>query len=154
MKCVICEQKIDNYRTNKKYCSRKCKAKKYYGNHKQQIIGEAKRWQQQNPEKTRIIHEKAMLKFRTEKKEQFNALINKNRLKNKKKWNARVRANQQVVMNSNQKCELCGSQKKIQKHHPDYDKPLDIIFLCEKCHKNHHKQERNRLLVEWKERRF
>jgi ribosomal protein S27AE len=32
-------------------------------------------------------------------------------------------------------CSKCGSGKKIQAHHEDYSKPLDIIWLCFKCHR-------------------
>ena len=32
----------------------------------------------------------------------------------------------------------CGSNKNIQGHHPDYDKPLDVIWLCPPCHRLEH----------------
>lgn len=32
-------------------------------------------------------------------------------------------------------CEICGSIEKIQAHHEDYSKPLDIVWLCIKHHR-------------------
>ena len=36
-------------------------------------------------------------------------------------------------------CEECGSIKKIQAHHEDYTRPMDIKWLCQKCHHEWHK---------------
>lgn len=33
-----------------------------------------------------------------------------------------------------QPCQLCGAAK-VQAHHPDYSKPLDVEWLCFKCHR-------------------
>ena len=35
-------------------------------------------------------------------------------------------------------CEVCGNEKS-QAHHEDYDKPLDVMWLCDKHHKDRHK---------------
>ena len=35
-------------------------------------------------------------------------------------------------------CTKCGSTTKIQGHHPDYSKPLDVVWLCYRCHMNEH----------------
>ena len=34
-----------------------------------------------------------------------------------------------------QSCAHCGAKEDIVKHHEDYSKPLDVIFLCRPCHK-------------------
>jgi len=36
-------------------------------------------------------------------------------------------------------CERCGNTKSYA-HHEDYDKPLEVIFLCQPCHKQRHKE--------------
>ena len=36
-------------------------------------------------------------------------------------------------------CTSCGS-KESQMHHPDYSKPIDIVWLCRKCHLLVHKK--------------
>jgi len=40
-------------------------------------------------------------------------------------------------------CEKCGEKKekyKIHAHHEDYDYPLDVVWLCRKCHGARHKE--------------
>ena len=36
-------------------------------------------------------------------------------------------------------CVRCGEQKSLA-HHEDYDKPLDVMWLCQPCHKQRHKE--------------
>ncbi len=39
-----------------------------------------------------------------------------------------------------QPCVHCG-EKKVEAHHPDYSKPLDVVWVCFFCHRTHeHKQ--------------
>jgi hypothetical protein len=39
-------------------------------------------------------------------------------------------------------CQDCGSKEKIEAHHPDYSKPLDIEWLCKPCHVARHAELR------------
>ena len=35
-------------------------------------------------------------------------------------------------------CSICGSEKNVQAHHKDYSKPLDVVWMCAKCHHRVH----------------
>ena len=35
-------------------------------------------------------------------------------------------------------CEVCGSLE-VEKHHDDYDKPLEVRWLCREHHLEHHR---------------
>jgi hypothetical protein len=43
------------------------------------------------------------------------------------------------------KCQRCGKKCKPHAHHEDYEKPLEVIWLCAPCHKIHHEEKRCRL---------
>lgn len=38
-----------------------------------------------------------------------------------------------------QPCCRCGAKKTVA-HHEDYDKPLKVVWLCQPCHKQRHKE--------------
>ena len=44
-------------------------------------------------------------------------------------------------------CTICGSAINIHAHHPDYSKPLDVNWLCSKCHKELHAHIRNPISI-------
>lgn len=68
------------------------------------------------------------------------------RRKNLKKDNAKTKANQAVkagVLKQPKKCEDCKKPTKdLIKHHEDYTKPLEINWVCRKCHAVRHKKKR------------
>jgi hypothetical protein len=40
-----------------------------------------------------------------------------------------------------EKCSLCkSSDYRIEAHHPDYSKPLDVVWVCQKCHASIHQR--------------
>lgn len=61
------------------------------------------------------------------------------RQRDRQKQNARGRVRNHVWRGSLEKkpCEVCGDTKS-QAHHDDYNKPLDVKWLCQKHHKQLH----------------
>jgi hypothetical protein len=43
-------------------------------------------------------------------------------------------------------CEVCGTTIRVQAHHDDYTKPMDVRWLCVKHHNEHHKAQRSNYL--------
>lgn len=44
-------------------------------------------------------------------------------------------------------CEICGSTKKVEAHHDDYNKPLVVRYFCFSCHRKWHKKHDNATLL-------
>ena len=39
-------------------------------------------------------------------------------------------------------CSKCQKESRIEAHHPDYSKPLEVMWLCKKCHMAEHRKEK------------
>lgn len=35
-------------------------------------------------------------------------------------------------------CTMCGATDNIEAHHADYSKPLDVTWICTRCHRRYH----------------
>jgi hypothetical protein len=62
----------------------------------------------------------------------------------RKKHNARAYLREYIKRGKivRKPCEVCG-ELKSEPHHADYDKPLEVIWLCRKHHLELHKKENN-----------
>ena len=99
---------------------------------------EAKRrreWREENPEKVKDYCRASREKHKDKMREYHKKYSNENRI---------VKNAQQLSYNALKKgkikklpCAVCGSHES-QKHHPDYSKPLDIIWLCSRHHMRLH----------------
>ena len=60
--------------------------------------------------------------------------IKRNRHAQRAHWKA-SKAQMGGVLVKPQACEQCGARRRqLEKHHPDYSKPLEVLWLCSKCH--------------------
>jgi hypothetical protein len=39
-------------------------------------------------------------------------------------------------------CERCGSANSLERHHPDYSEPLEVMTLCRSCHSKLHRESK------------
>jgi len=66
---------------------------------------------------------------------------NNARKKFPEKWDARSKLRYAVKTGKIKKpthCEVCDEIKTLQGHHPDYSKPLEVKWLCTRCHADEH----------------
>lgn len=86
---------------------------------------------------------KGHIKYHTkeEKRKARAKTYKKWRKNNPEKHKAHIIAMNNIKIPKDKLCEICNSKKATQKHHKNYSKPLDVNFLCLKCHQklHHHK---------------
>lgn len=65
---------------------------------------------------------------------------------NKHKKNAHLKVSRAVMNGTIRReynCSKCNSDFKVEAHHEDYSKPLEVVWLCSKCHHARHVEIRN-----------
>ena len=145
--CLYCGNKYTPYRSSQKYCSN-CSKKankeykhnwyetnkprilkkrsKYFQEHKREEVKRTKKWRDENPKK-------------------FKEMKHKERKIYIKKYPEKIKAQsmaKKIPLKSY--CEICGSNENLERHHPNYNKPLIIITLCKSCHTKIHGGNQNR----------
>lgn len=71
-----------------------------------------------------------------------NTIINCNKIKQDKAYRI-MNGIKSLKISASDSCTICGSKKDLHRHHENYDKPLQIIILCQKHHQLLHKFKRN-----------
>lgn len=88
----------------------------------------ADRMRSEHPEKWKEMRKKATNKYRENNRDKHRA--------------ERILFYHKSIGKIQQKpCEICGDIKS-EAHHPDYSKPLDVVWLCDFHHKEEHKKLR------------
>lgn len=149
------------------YCKlcKSLEAKKYGSENREKCAEKLRKWREKNPQKSKEYsardreknHEKiAARRARPEAREKIRKLAsewvkkNKDRhRKNCKEWKNRNRLKTNAhsliakhlvreKLERPTQCEKCMTQCKPEAHHEDYNKPLDVQWLCRICHAQAH----------------
>lgn len=101
-------------------------ALKKYREKRPEIFRDAQRkWKKKNPDKPKKW-DRENSKYRTDYQREYSK-----RPEVKKKNKAR-KLGRTIPLKSH--CEKCSSRDNLERHHPDYDKPLEVVTLCKSCH--------------------
>ena len=85
-----------------------------------------------------ICHTCYMKVWRKENQDKHRDYVNKYREKNKYKKGVWDKAGRHIKIEG--LCERCGKVPAEHRHHPDYSKPLYVKLVCNKCHREIHKE--------------
>lgn len=80
--------------------------------------------------------EKQRIKFRkwkNENRERHNAMMRKVYRDNKKKYKTRQKTLAKIGIPEGLICQNCHNKPATERHHFDYSKPMDILFVCKDC---------------------
>jgi hypothetical protein len=44
-------------------------------------------------------------------------------------------------------CDGCGLDRRLEAHHEDYSKPLQVVWLCRSCHLRRHRPAKDRVVA-------
>jgi len=120
------KQMKDGHLNKCKECSRKDVRRRYY-----------------DPESNLKIREYEKKRFQDpERKARVTEYFRKMRQNNPDKFKARTKLNNAVRdgVIAREPCEVCGHHK-VEAHHPDYNEPLNVKWLCRRHHLEEHDRQ-------------
>lgn len=144
-KCCDCHEwlSVDNFDTynknGKTYYQSKCKPCRKIYNTSKEVREKNKIQQEKNKEKYKETAKRynQSKRGREVRRKASKKYWDANSKKNSARKKVRTALRNGSMVRPN-KCSMCGKQCKPEAHHEDYNKPLDIIWVCKSCHTNIH----------------
>ena len=146
VKCIICLRRFSTRHSQGKYCSEECRRKgwrkswvEYSERNKAKRLAYGRK-------RYYLTREKRLAQIKKYQHSPEGKMARKiTDFNNKVKFPEKIRARQMVGQAlyygtlMRKPCEVCGI-KKVDAHHDDYKKPLKVRWLCDKHHKELHKE--------------
>lgn len=108
----------------------------YYKKNKNRIYAKKREWMISHPEEVKKYQKDYYNRHTERAKESSSKWIEKNKEKRAAHMEVLYALRRGIM--SRQPCEVCGAEK-AEAHHDDYSKPLEVRWLCHKCHiRSHH----------------
>lgn len=131
------------------------KARRYYSEHKEEMHAKDKaRYQRERQTRLRRAKEYAehnrdkvkeyQKEYRKKNREKLNKYSSEMRSKRKQKYGEAHHFVSHALANSKiekKPCDVCGAED-AEAHHDDYNKPLEVRWLCRACHAEWHKNNK------------
>lgn len=143
-KCVDCGVKIDNHAQRCGSCASKVKIRHFSGLRKKTSLRKQKEPLDERKERKREkqraynkTHREQLKEWRKKNREKLTIRLREWR----KKYPERAKAHnliRNIELTEPFCCEICGAKDFLDKHHPDYNQPLNFVILCKSCHKRLH----------------
>lgn len=110
--------------------------------HRSENIDKVKEYDRNRPNKAeRVIKDKERLKKDPIAYKKMKVKNSEWVKRNRHKRNAHLKLSRAVlkgIVIRKFECEKCTSTIQVEAHHEDYEKPLEVIWLCSKCHHERH----------------
>ena len=105
--------------------------------HKNRNIEKNKRFKKNNPN-----YWKDYYKQNPEIRKDCNSRWRKNNPERMKFYRTYSKAIREGTLIKPSQCQICGKEDKIHGHHFDYSKPLKVIWVCQPCHSDIHRNHK------------
>lgn len=128
-------KEYEEYREKRKKISRK-----YYANNIEKSRERTNEWRAKNPERAKD----QLAEWRLKNPDKIYAITKRYRDNNPEKDKAHKLVEKAIVSGKlivPDFCSVCNSTKKLDAHHEDYSKPLDVVWICRQCHKDEHSKQ-------------
>jgi len=114
---------------------RKKKCRNYIRSNPEKYKETRRNWREKNFEKHKEQADNNLEKVRKKTKEYRKA--NPEKYKAHNKVNNAIRSGKLIKPKY---CEHCGVETRLDGHHEDHTKPLDVVWLCRDCHMKRHRK--------------
>jgi len=138
----------EQYKDNIEYRRKKGResAERFKENSPDKLLESTARYRDKNRD---VLNNRQRI-WRFENKEKAKEYYKKSFYKNPQKVCARQRIYKALIRGKIKRpetCQVCNKKCKLEAHHKDYDKPLEVIWCCKQCHVALHKRKELELNV-------
>ncbi len=139
--CRRCRKISDAKSHQKNRNKRLAKMRAYQNEHCEEL--RIKSIEYSRSERGRENNNKATRKYYATHKKAIAKRMKRNQVEQKERYVSRYQASNAIKLGKLSRptaCQDCNKQGRVEGHHPDYTKPLEITWLCKRCHALKHRK--------------